>query len=151
MGREGTILILLYHFYPITNIQKFDIMPDLTRADTHDIWGWGWVRLKWDVMGRRGWRLARVLDVQSFFIIITENWVCAMTRNHAESNINILLTRNLPIDSGVRQWSHPLMMQLYCLWAKLNNRARGQFEWDVTCFVFVLISFVHMHDAVVVP
>ena len=29
-----------------------------------------------------------------------------MTRHHAESNINILLTRNLPIDSGARQWSH---------------------------------------------
>ena len=25
-----------------------------------------------------------------------------MTRHHAESNINILLTRDLPIDSGIR-------------------------------------------------
>ena len=37
-----------------------------------------------------------------FIIFIRENWVCAMTRHHAESK-NILLTRNLPIDSGVRQ------------------------------------------------
>ena len=30
-----------------------------------------------------------------FIIFIKENWLCAMTRHHAESNINILLTRNL--------------------------------------------------------
>ena len=38
-----------------------------------------------------------------YFFFIKENWICAMTRYHAESNINIILTRNLPIDSGVRQ------------------------------------------------
>ena len=38
-----------------------------------------------------------------FIFFIKENWICAITRCHAESNINILLTRNLPIDSGVRQ------------------------------------------------
>ena len=35
--------------------------------------------------------------------LIKENWICVMTRHHAESNINILLRRNLPIESGVRQ------------------------------------------------
>ena len=29
-----------------------------------------------------------------FFINIKEKWVCAMSRHHAEPNINILLTRN---------------------------------------------------------
>ena len=48
-----------------------------------------------------GGRLGRVLDVQSFFI--KGNWICAMTRHHTEPNINILLTKNLPIDSDVRQ------------------------------------------------
>ena len=67
-----------------------------------------------------------------------------MTRHHAESNINILLTRNLPIDSGVRQWNHPLMMSLHCLWAKSNNRTRGQSEYDVTWFCFCF-GFVHSH------
>ena len=84
----------------------------------------------------------------SFFI--KENWICAIHRHQAESNINILLTRNFPTDSGVRQWSHPLMIPLHCLWAKSNNRTRGHFECDVTWF-FVLMSFVHMHGAVVVP
>ena len=42
-----------------------------------------------------------VLGVQSFFI--KENWICGMTRHHAESNISILLTRNLTINSGVKQ------------------------------------------------
>ena len=47
---------------------------------------------------------ARVLDVQSLFFFIKENWICATTRQHAESNINILLTRrNLPIDVDARQ------------------------------------------------
>ena len=57
-----------------------------------------------------------------------------MTRHHAESNINILLTRNLPTDSGVRKWSIPLMM--HCLCSKSNNRTPGQFEHDVTWFCF---------------
>ena len=38
-----------------------------------------------------------------FIIIIKENWICAMTRHHGEPNINILLARNLPFDSDVRQ------------------------------------------------
>ena len=38
-----------------------------------------------------------------FAFFIKENWICAMTRHHAEQNINMLLTRNLPFDFGVRQ------------------------------------------------
>ena len=37
------------------------------------------------------------------FFFITENWICPITRYLAESNINISLIRNLPIDSDVRQ------------------------------------------------
>ena len=77
-----------------------------------------------------------------FFVFVKENWIYAMTRHHAESNIDILLTRNLPFDSGVRQWSHPLMMPLRCLCAKSSNRTRGQFEHDVTWFCFCF-DFVH--------
>ena len=86
--------------------------------------------------------------IYTFFIY--ESWICIMTRHHAEPNINILLKRNLPIFFGVRQWSHPLMVPLHCLWAKSNNRMGGQVECDVTWFCFVLISFVHIHGAVVV-
>ena len=113
----------------------------------------GGVRQRRDVFGRRvGGGLASVLDNHSLFFIIKENWmICAMTRHRAGPNINILLTRNLPINSRVKQRSHPLMIPLHCLWAKSSNRTRGQFEYDVTCFVFVLISFVYMHDAFVVP
>ena len=87
------------------------------------------------------WGLASVLDVKSYFFIINENCICAMTRHRAEPNINILLTRNIPSDSDDTQWSNPLMIPLYCLWAKSNNRTHGQFECDVTwfCFVFFLI------------
>ena len=58
-------------------------------------------------------------------------------RYHAESNINILLTRNLTIDSSVRQWSHLLMIPLHSLWAKSSNSMRGQFECDVTLVLFL--------------
>ena len=66
-----------------------------------------------------------------------------MTRHHAESNISILLTRNLTINSGVKQRSHPLMILTHCLWAK-SNRTRGQFECDVTWFCFCF-DFVRSH------
>ena len=46
--------------------------------------------------------------------------------------INISLTRNLLINSGVRQWSHSLMISLHCFWSKSNSRTRGQFKYDVT-------------------
>ena len=77
-----------------------------------------------------------------------------MTRHHTEPNTNcILLTGNLSFGS-----EHPcsdaiqiLMIPFHCLWAKSNNRTRGQFECDVLGFVLVLILFVHMHGAVVVP
>ena len=85
--------------------------------------------------------VACVLDVQFLFLSIKGNWICAMTLHHADSNINIIWTRNLPIDSGVRQWSYRLMKPLHCLWAKSNNRARVQFEfygiWFCFCFDFV--------------
>ena len=60
---------------------------------------------------------------RSVFIIffIKENWICAMTRHHAEPN-NVLLTINLTFDSDIRQWNHPLMTPLHCLRAKSNNR-----------------------------
>ena len=47
--------------------------------------------------------VASVLDVLSLFIFVKEDWICIMTRYHVELNINVLLTRNLPIDSGDSQ------------------------------------------------
>ena len=90
-----------------------------------------------------GGELVSYLGVQSLFIffLIKENWICAMTRHHAEPNINILLTRNPHLESDVRQWSHPLMIPLHCLWAKSNNRTRHKFEYDVTLLIFLLFLF----------
>ena len=94
--------------------------------------GRGGVRQKWDVIGRRGWGAVSVLDVHD-----QTSWWWFL-------NINMLLVRNLPIDSSVRQWSHPLTIPLHCLWAKLNNRKRGQFECDMTWFCFYF-GFVRSH------
>ena len=80
--------------------------------------------------------VASALDVHSLFFIIKRNWFCVMTRHDAGSNLNMLLTRNLPNDPGDRQWSHPLMILLHCLWAKSNNKTHGQFECDMTWFCF---------------
>ena len=40
--------------------------------------------------------------------------------------------------------NHPLMIPLHCLWAELNNRARGQVKYDVTWFCFCF-DFVRFH------
>ena len=37
------------------------------------------------------------------FFLSKENCICAISRHHAESNINMLLTKNPLIDSGVTQ------------------------------------------------
>ena len=66
------------------------------------------------------------------------------TRHHAEPNSNIILARNFPFESDVRQWSHPWMIQLHCLWAKWKNRTLGQFECDLTWFHFCF-DFVPSH------
>ena len=44
-------------------------------------------------------------------------------------------------NSDVRQWSHPLMIPLHCLWAKSNNKTRAQFECDMILFLFWFLSF----------
>ena len=102
-------------------------MTSFLRGD----WGWGggMVRQKWDVIGRRG---CGVSECSGRPIL-----------HHAKPNINILLTRNIPFDSDVRQRSHPLMIPLHYLWAKSNNRTLGQFECDVW-LVFVF-DFVRSH------
>ena len=82
------------------------------------------------------WGVASVLDVQSLIFFIKENWICAMTRHQAESNINILLTRNLPFDSGVIQWIHPFMIPLHC--CGLNRTIECVVNLNVTCFVLFL-------------
>ena len=89
---------------------------------------WGGKRQKWDVLGRRDVGGTKCSGRPIFIFFITENWVYAMTRHHADQNVNISLTRKLPIDSGVRQWIHPLMIPLHWLWAKSNNRTLGKFE-----------------------
>ena len=112
----------------------------------------GSVRQKWDVIGGRvgGGGLASVLgNNQSLFFIyllffcffgffcMTENWICTINRYHVEANINIMsVHRNLPFDSKVRQWSHPLIILVQCLLPKSNNRTCGQFECERTCFCF---------------
>ena len=85
-------------------------------------WGGRWGRQKKGVIGRRG----------------------DMTRHHAEPNISMLLTRNLPFDLDVRQWSYPLMIPLPCLWAKSNNRTRMSiWMWhDLVLFLFWFHSFL---------
>ena len=56
------------------------------------------VRQKWD-FARRSKCSGRPI----FIFFIKEYWICAMNRHPTEPNINILLTRNLPIDAGIRQ------------------------------------------------
>ena len=121
------------HFVVIENCLTFLISGDTHMTST--LREAGRLRQKWDVIWQR-----RGFWTSNFCFFIKENWIWAMTRHHAN---NILLTRNLPFDSDVRQWSHPLMILLHCLWAKSNYRTRGQFECDMFCFCF---DFVHSHS-----
>ena len=96
------------------------------------------VRQKLDVIGRMGVRGSQCSGDPIFlYFFIKENWICDMTKHHAEPNINILLTRNLPFDSDV-------VISLECLWTKQNNRTRGQFGYGVTWFWFCF-DFVRSH------
>ena len=67
----------------------------------------GWLRRKLDVIRRRGDGMggggSECSGHPIFIFFIKGNWICPMTRYHAESNINMLSTRNPPVDSGVRQ------------------------------------------------
>ena len=56
-------------------------------------WGKG-LRQKRDVIGRGGGGVvASVLDVQSF-VFIKGNWICDMTKHHAESRITLFFYKN---------------------------------------------------------
>ena len=92
----------------------------------------------------RGVRGSECSVCRIFIFLMKENWIYASTRHHAEWNIDILLTRNLPIASDIREWLHPLMMSSYCLGAKSNNRTRVQLECDMTWFCFCF-DFVRSH------
>ena len=78
-----------------------------------DVRGGGWQ--KRDVMGC--WQ---VLRMSSLYFFIKENWISAEPNDFrwpdAEPNVNVLLTKSLPFDSDVREWSHLLMIPLYCFW-----------------------------------
>ena len=74
-----------------------------------------------------------------FIFLIKENWICSITRHRAESNINVLLTRNLPVDSGVRHWRYSSMISLHYLC--VERMVNLNVVW--LGFVIFLISFVH--------
>ena len=120
---------------------------DMVRGDTHiasTLRGGGEIRQKWDVGRRKDWGISECSELPIFIFCIKENWICVMTSHHSEPNINLLMTRNLPFDSDVRQWNHLLIILLHCLWAKSNNRTRGQFEYNMTWFCFCF-DFVRSH------
>ena len=50
-----------------------------------------------DIVGWSGVGLASVVEFQSSFLVVKENWSCVMTRHYTESSINVLLTRNVPL------------------------------------------------------
>ena len=52
------------------------------------------------VIGHKGWGVSKCSGSPIFMFFIKENWICPMIRQHAN---NILLARNLPFDSDLRQ------------------------------------------------
>ena len=86
----------------------------------------------------RGWDLASVQDVLSLFFLLKKiefaPWPDIMLIIYYWLEIFLL---TLTSDSEA--------IPLHCLWAKLNNRTRGQFEYDVTLVFLFLLDFVHSH------
>ena len=66
---------------------------------------------KWDVIGRRGWRIGECSGRPIFF------YQRKLDLRHDQTSCSAkhwyILTRNLPFDSDVRQWSHPLTIPLH--------------------------------------
>ena len=113
--------------------------------------GWEGVRQKWDVIGCKeveGWRVFLTSNLYFFLLkkIGFAPWPDIML-----SQTLILLTKNLLFDTDARQWSHPLMIPLHV--CGINRTVEPVVNLNMTwlAFVFVLISFVHMHSAVVIP
>ena len=65
-------------------------------------WGWGKKR-KNEMLSDLDGGGSKCTGRPIFSFFIKENWICAMTRNHAGPSIIILLTRDLPYESDVRQ------------------------------------------------
>ena len=98
--------------------------------------GVGGVRQKWDVIVRRGvWKVSECLRSPVFTFLLKKIGF-APWPNIMLSFLSKLLRKNLPIDSGVREWSYPLKILLHCLWAESNNRMCGEFKYGVTWFCF---------------
>ena len=86
-------------------------------------WGGGGLRQKWDIIERRGWGVSKCFGRPIFIFLLKKigfaPWPGIML---------IVLARNFPFDPDVRHWSYSLMETLRCLWVKLNNRMRDQFD-----------------------
>ena len=82
---------------------------------------------KWNVIGRRGeWGVSKCSGHPIFiFFLLRKLDLRHDQKSYWAKHWYILLTRNLPFDSDVRQRSHSLMVALHCLWAKSNNRTRS--------------------------
>ena len=93
---------------------------------TNTLRGVGGPKKKWDVTGRRGVRVNEFSGGPIFILFIKENWICAMTRHHAEPS------------------------NIYCIVCGLNRTVERVVNLNVMWLGFILISLVHMHGAVIV-
>ena len=57
---------------------------------TSPFMGGGGLMQKWDVIGLGEVGGYRVFWTSSLYFFIKENWICAVTRRHAEPNIYVL-------------------------------------------------------------
>ena len=84
----------------------------------------------------------RMFWVSNLYFFIGENWISPWTDIMLSQTFIYYWQEIFHIDSGVRQWSHPLMIPLHCLSAKSNNRA-----WSIWIRLgFVGLGFVGLRD-----
>ena len=75
-----------------------------------------------------GGALVSVLDVQSLFPLLKEIGFVPWPDFILNQTLVYYWQEIFFFDSDIRQWSHPSMIPLHCLWAKSNNKTHGQFE-----------------------
>ena len=90
-----------------------------------------------------GWSVSECSGRPILIFFVKENWICAMTRHHAN---NILLARNLPFDTDVNEVK-PSFNDTTALFCGLNRTIERMVALNMTClnFFLFLFDFVHSH------
>ena len=109
------------------------------------------VRQKWDVIRRRGWGLASVLDVQFLFFLLLKKIGCApwpgtkVPCHHAsEQLMHYSLARNLSFDSDDVTKAIMIPSHCWCCIADMGYMPAWSIWMRHGFFLFDFVNLIHM-------